>query len=130
MSPMPAIVPSTRRDVMPEMNTMVPRAAIACEKWPLGWRIRGDTICFFGIGILVAAATSSLRRSPGRPVAYRKTSRLRSMGSRAHPRPRCPRGGAFARPAPDDPAGALFAGLGAFWHMEAGGLFRVDGDVR
>jgi hypothetical protein len=34
------------------MKTSVPRAAIAvaCEKCPLGWRIFGETICFFGIG--------------------------------------------------------------------------------
>ena len=34
-------------DVIPEMNTIRPRASIALawEKWPLGLPIRGDTIC-------------------------------------------------------------------------------------
>jgi len=37
-SPMPAIDPSGRRDVMPEMNTSLPRASmtVACEKCPFG----------------------------------------------------------------------------------------------
>jgi hypothetical protein len=48
---MPAMLPSARRDVMPEMNTSRPRASIivACEKCPEGWRIFDDVICFFGM---------------------------------------------------------------------------------
>src|SRR5262245_46233066 len=51
ISPTPALVPSARRDVMPEMKTMVPRAAIAVawEKCPLGWRLLLETICFLGM---------------------------------------------------------------------------------
>jgi hypothetical protein len=46
------MVPSARRDVMPEMNTSRPRAStmVACEKWPLGWRIFVDVTCFLGTG--------------------------------------------------------------------------------
>jgi len=51
ISPMPAIVPSARREVMPEMKTMRPRAStiVAWEKWPDGWRIFFDAICCLGI---------------------------------------------------------------------------------
>src|SRR5712692_4258959 len=47
-SPMPAMVPSARRDVMPEMKTSRPRASVtmACEKWPFGWRIFFEVSCF------------------------------------------------------------------------------------
>jgi hypothetical protein len=45
---MPAMVPSARREVIPEMNTSFPAAAlIACEKCPLGWRSLFEIICFF-----------------------------------------------------------------------------------
>src|SRR5262249_31233102 len=49
MSPMPAIEPSARRAVMPEMNTSLPFAStvVACEKCPLGWRILSLLICRF-----------------------------------------------------------------------------------
>jgi hypothetical protein len=48
---MPAIVPSARRDVMPDMNTRRPRAStmVAWEKCPVGWRIFDEVICFFGM---------------------------------------------------------------------------------
>src|SRR5712691_1899561 len=54
ISPMPAIVPSGRRAVMPEMKTMRPRAStmVAWEKCPLGWRILDEVICFFGVSCL------------------------------------------------------------------------------
>src|SRR3954469_19740121 len=54
MSPTPAIVPSARRAVMPEMKTSRPFASItvACEKTPLGWRNLSDRICCFGIAVL------------------------------------------------------------------------------
>src|SRR5690349_13995103 len=46
MSPMPAMVPSARREVMPEMKTILPAATLMpCEKWPLGWRSFLETIC-------------------------------------------------------------------------------------
>src|SRR5215475_8116361 len=53
MSPIPAMVPSGRREVIPEMNTSRPCASaiVAWEKWPLGWRIFGDVICFLGMTI-------------------------------------------------------------------------------
>src|SRR6266851_5103025 len=49
MSPIPAIVPSARREVIPEMNTSLPRASmvVACEKTPLGWRRRSLMIWRF-----------------------------------------------------------------------------------
>src|SRR5271165_2833668 len=49
--PMPAMVPSAHRAVMPEMKTKRPRAAIevAWEKCPLGLRIFEEVICVFGI---------------------------------------------------------------------------------
>ena len=48
---MPAMVPSVRREVMPEMNTSGPRAwtMVAWEKCPVGWRIFDEVICFFGM---------------------------------------------------------------------------------
>src|SRR5262245_37385438 len=51
ISPIPAIVPSARRAVIPEMKTIRPRASImvAWEKWPDGWRIFDEVICFFGM---------------------------------------------------------------------------------
>jgi len=47
VSPMPAIVPSARRAVMPEMKTSRPFAgtSMACEKWPDGCRILSLRIC-------------------------------------------------------------------------------------
>jgi hypothetical protein len=55
MSPTPAIVPSARREVMPEMKTSRPRASIivACEKCPLGRPSRLDLICCFTIAVLL-----------------------------------------------------------------------------
>ena len=40
-----------RRAVMPEMNTIRPRASItvACEKWPFGLAILSELICFLGM---------------------------------------------------------------------------------
>src|SRR5262245_26386470 len=57
ISPMPAIVPSARRAVMPEMNTSRPRASSmgAWEKWPDGWRIFAEVICCLGIRLLLDA---------------------------------------------------------------------------
>jgi hypothetical protein len=54
MSPTPAIVPSARRAVMPEMNTSRPFAsiAVACENTPLGWRSLSERICCFGMAVL------------------------------------------------------------------------------
>src|SRR4051812_3946128 len=53
MSPTPAIVPSARRAVMPEMKTSRPFAsiAVACENTPLGWRSLSERICCFGIAV-------------------------------------------------------------------------------
>src|SRR5258708_19336303 len=46
MSPMPAMLPSGRRAVMPDTNTKRPVAsiAVACEKTPFGWRSLGVAI--------------------------------------------------------------------------------------
>src|SRR6516162_7359156 len=65
-SPMPAIVPSARRAVMPEMKTMRPRAAtiVAWEKWPDGWRIFAEVICCLGMRLLLRGETG--RQSAGR----------------------------------------------------------------
>src|SRR5437868_5167239 len=54
MSPMPAMVPSGRREVIPERNTSLPFAsiAIACEKCPEGSRILSVRICCFFIVLL------------------------------------------------------------------------------
>src|SRR3954466_1125804 len=54
MSPIPAMVPSGRRDVMPERNTSLPFASIAmaCEKCPEGSRILSVRICCFFIVLL------------------------------------------------------------------------------
>src|SRR4051812_37954060 len=51
MSPTPAIVPSARREVIPEINTSLPFAsiAIAWEKCPDGWRILSLWICRLAI---------------------------------------------------------------------------------
>ena len=51
ISPMPAIVPSGFRAVMPEMNTIRPRASVtvAWEKWPFGLLIFSELICFLGM---------------------------------------------------------------------------------
>src|SRR6266705_871380 len=73
ISPMPAIEPSARRAVMPEMNTGVPSAAtaVAWEKWPLGWRSFFETICCLAMGssYCISAAMKThgarMRRSPG-----------------------------------------------------------------
>jgi hypothetical protein len=48
---MPAIVPSARRAVMPEMKSNRPRAStiVAWEKWPDGWRSFDEVTCFFGM---------------------------------------------------------------------------------
>src|SRR5262245_38796590 len=61
ISPMPAIVPSARREVMPEMKTMRPRAStmVACEKWPDGCRIFADVICCLGMRQLLDARVVS-----------------------------------------------------------------------
>jgi len=46
-----AIVPSAHFEVMPEMNTIRPRASIALawEKWPLGFPIRSEVTCWRGM---------------------------------------------------------------------------------
>src|ERR1039458_1576198 len=51
MSPMPAMLPSGRRAVMPEMKTKRPVASImvACENTPFGWRSFGLLIWTLGI---------------------------------------------------------------------------------
>src|ERR1041384_4215634 len=51
MSPTPAMPPSGRRAVMPDMNTRRPFASIvvAWEKTPLGWRSFGLEICVLGM---------------------------------------------------------------------------------
>src|SRR6185503_16319727 len=51
MSPMPAMLPSGRRAVMPEMKTKRPVAsmAVAWEKTPFGWRSFGLLICTLGM---------------------------------------------------------------------------------
>src|SRR4051812_32251683 len=70
ISPMPAMVPSGLREVMPEMNTIRPRASImvACEKWPFGLLILSELICFFGIvsSLRVAAECGSMPPQPAR----------------------------------------------------------------
>jgi hypothetical protein len=55
MSPMPAIVPSRRRAIMPEMKTSRPFAsiAVACENTPLGWLNLSDLICCFAMAVLL-----------------------------------------------------------------------------
>jgi hypothetical protein len=54
MSPMPAMLPSGRRAVMPEMKTKRPVAsmAVACEKTPLGWRSFGLMIWVLAMAFL------------------------------------------------------------------------------
>src|SRR5215831_14972470 len=51
MSPMPAMLPSGRRAVMPETNTRRPVASImvACENTPVGWRSFGLEIWVLGM---------------------------------------------------------------------------------
>ena len=51
MSPMPAMLPSGRRAVMPETNTSRPFAsiAIACEKCAVGCGARSVRICCLGM---------------------------------------------------------------------------------
>src|SRR6516164_6564585 len=65
MSPMPAIVPSGRRAVIPEMKRMRPRAStmVAWEKWPDGWRIFDDVICCLGMRLLLMRERTSIRRA-------------------------------------------------------------------
>src|SRR5690242_13725287 len=55
ISPMPAMLPSARRAVMPEMNTNrpVPSIAVACEKTPLGWRSLGLEIWVLGMSLFL-----------------------------------------------------------------------------
>src|SRR5215831_20025876 len=75
MSPMPAIVPSGRRAVIPEMKTMRPRAStmVAWEKWPDGWRIFDDMICCLGIRLLLMCERR--RRSAGRVCGASRCAR-------------------------------------------------------
>ena len=58
MSPIPAMVPSGRRAVMPEMKTNRPRASVtvAWEKWPLGLLIFSEMICFLGMASSLVCA--------------------------------------------------------------------------
>src|SRR6266545_5703481 len=65
MSPIPAIVPSARREVIPEMNTSVPRASmvVACEKTPLGCRRRSLVIWRF-IDAPLRAGSPRIRQQP------------------------------------------------------------------
>src|SRR3954464_13042214 len=81
MSPTPAIEPSARLEVMPEMNTIRPRASmtLAWEKWPLGLPMRSDTICWRGIlGLLSLASVANMLRlkahahKPRRDAAQRR----------------------------------------------------------
>src|SRR6185503_1136264 len=55
MSPMPAMLPSGRRAVMPEMKTNRPVAsiAVAWEKTPFGWRSLGLLICTLGMTLFL-----------------------------------------------------------------------------
>src|SRR5215470_8142679 len=55
MSPMPAMLPSGRRAVMPETNTKRPDAsiAVAWENTPLGWRSFGLEICVLGMMLVL-----------------------------------------------------------------------------
>src|SRR6516225_6702756 len=79
-SPMPAIVPSGRRAVMPEMKTMRPRAStmVAWEKWPDGWRIFAEVICCLGMGLLLRGETA--RQSSGRLVSLFIAGRCKPKG--------------------------------------------------
>src|SRR6516162_3647676 len=79
-SPMPAIVPSGRRAVMPEMKTMRPRAAtiVAWEKWPDGWRIFAEVICCLGMRLLLRGETG--RQSAGRLVSLFIAGRCKPKG--------------------------------------------------
>src|SRR5262245_8434655 len=54
MSPMPAMLPSGRRAVIPETNTKRPVAsmAVACEKTPFGWRSFGEEIWTLGMTLV------------------------------------------------------------------------------
>src|SRR6185369_11040975 len=74
--PMPAIVPSARRAVMPEMNTRRPRASImvACEKCPLGWRSLLLVICCLGMGVLVGLRDEFLWRGDAECAGTREQS--------------------------------------------------------
>src|SRR5215469_8881005 len=80
MSPMPAIVPSGRRAVMPEMKTMRPRAStmVAWEKWPDGWRIFDDVICCLGMRLLLRGETG--RQYSGRLVSLFIAGRCKPKG--------------------------------------------------
>src|SRR5215467_1386114 len=62
MSPMPAMLPSVRRAVMPEMNTNRPVAstAVAWEKTPLGWRSFGLEICVLGMTLVLGLVVGLL----------------------------------------------------------------------
>src|SRR5580693_1471963 len=63
MSPTPAIEPSVRRAVMPEMKTSRPWAsiAVAWENTPLGWRSLSERICCLGIRELPTIARRARR---------------------------------------------------------------------
>src|SRR5215468_1151555 len=54
MSPMPAMLPSGRRAVMPETNTKRPVAsmAVAWENTPFGWRSFGEEIWTLGMALV------------------------------------------------------------------------------
>src|SRR5262249_40364108 len=67
MSPMPAMLPSGRRAVMPETNTKRPVAstAVACEKTPLGWRSFGLEICVLGMTLVLRLVVGLLVEEAG-----------------------------------------------------------------
>src|SRR5262245_9345523 len=79
ISPMPAMLPSARRAVMPEMKTIRPRASImvAWEKWPDGWRIFDEVICFFGMP-LSSAVHDALLLISTRTLRYCQVLQLSS----------------------------------------------------
>src|SRR5215467_12507027 len=78
MSPMPAMLPSVRRAVMPEMNTNRPVAstAVAWEKTPLGWRSFGLEIWTFGIRLILRGSSGEL---VGSKIIIRSRSHRRRL---------------------------------------------------
>src|SRR5690348_9067843 len=62
MSPIPAMLPSGRRAVMPETNTSRPVAstAVAWENTPLGWRSFGLEIWVLGMTLVLGLVVDCL----------------------------------------------------------------------
>src|SRR5215510_384480 len=80
ISPTPAMLPSARRAVMPEMKTSRPRASImvAWEKWPDGWRIFDEVICFFGMPLSSCAVHDARLLISTRTLRYCQVLQLSS----------------------------------------------------